>query len=171
VFTRARHLPLSWAKWIQSTSPNHISLRSILTLSSHQRLGLPSGLLPSDLPTKMLYAPLTSPMRATCPAHLILLALITLTTLGEKYKPCSSSLWSFLQPPVISSLLGPNIHLSTLFSNTLNLCSSHAPVVRLWILVKINGHLIWQGGVGMVSFSITQCELLRLTSLPYKHPS
>jgi hypothetical protein len=29
-------------------------------LSSHLRLGLPSGLLPSGLPTKMLYAPLTS---------------------------------------------------------------------------------------------------------------
>jgi hypothetical protein len=64
-------------------------------LSSHLCLGLPSGLLPSGLPTKMLYAPLTSPMRATCPAaHLILLALITLTILGEEYKPCSSSLCS-----------------------------------------------------------------------------
>jgi hypothetical protein len=65
----------------------------------------------------MLYTLLTSP-------SLILLALITLTILGEEYKPCSSSLCSFLQPPVTSSLLGPNIFLSTLFSNTLNLCSS-----------------------------------------------
>jgi hypothetical protein len=34
----------------------------------------------------------------------------------------SSSLCSFLQPPVTSSLFGPNIPLSTLFSNTLTLC-------------------------------------------------
>jgi hypothetical protein len=44
-------------------------------LSSRLRLGLPSGLLPSGLPTKMLYAPLTSPMRATCPAHLEVVGL------------------------------------------------------------------------------------------------
>jgi hypothetical protein len=92
VFTRARHLSLSWVKWIQSTFPNPISPRSILMLSSHLRLDLPSGLLPSGLPTKMFYAPFTSPMRATRPAHLIL----TLTILGEDFKPCSSSLCSFL---------------------------------------------------------------------------
>jgi hypothetical protein len=33
-------------------------------------------------------------------------------------------LMNFLHPPVTSSLSGPNILLGTLFSNTLNLCSS-----------------------------------------------
>ena len=43
--------------------------------------------------------------------------------LGEKYNACSSALCNFLHSPVISSLLASNIFLSTLFSNTLNLCS------------------------------------------------
>jgi phosphate starvation-inducible membrane PsiE len=50
--------------------------------------------------------------------------LIILIILGEEYKSRSSSLCNYLYSPVTSSLLGPNILLSTLFSNTLSLCSS-----------------------------------------------
>ena len=42
----------------------------ILILSSNLHPGLPSGLLPPGFPTKILYAPLSSSTRATCPAHL-----------------------------------------------------------------------------------------------------
>jgi hypothetical protein len=51
VFTRAIHWSLSWARWIKSIPPHPTSLRSILLLSSHLRLGLPSGLFPSGFPT------------------------------------------------------------------------------------------------------------------------
>jgi hypothetical protein len=52
VFTKSCYWTLSWASWIQFAPSIPISLRSILMLSSHLRLGLPSGLFPSGLPTK-----------------------------------------------------------------------------------------------------------------------
>jgi hypothetical protein len=57
----------------QPPPPQPISLRSILISSSHLRLGLSSGPFPSGFPIKTLYTYLPSLMRATCPAHLILL--------------------------------------------------------------------------------------------------
>ena len=115
-FTSVRHLSLSWASPIQSLYTHPTSWRSILILSAHLRLGLPSGLIPSGFPTKTLYTPLSTPIRTTSPAHLILLDFITHTILGEEYKSFSSSLCNILHSPVISSLLGPNIFLNTLFS-------------------------------------------------------
>jgi hypothetical protein len=87
-FTRALHLFLSWTRPIQSTSLHPTSPRSILIISTYLRLGLPSGLFPSGFRIRI---PLL-PIRATWPAHLILLYLIILIILDEEYKSGSSSL-------------------------------------------------------------------------------
>jgi len=49
----------------------------ILILFSHLHLGIPSSFFISGFPTKILYEFLISSIRATCPAHIILLDLIT----------------------------------------------------------------------------------------------
>ena len=84
----------------------------------------PQWFLSLRFPHKDPIHPLTSTIRATCPAHLILLDFITRTILGEDYKSFRFSLCNLLHSPVTSSLLGPNILLNTIFSNTLSFLSS-----------------------------------------------
>ena len=75
----------------------------------------------SPKPCIQLYSP---PYLLHAPSNLILLDLITQKMLGEEFRSLNSSLCPFLYSSVTSSLLGPNILLNTLFSNTLNLRSS-----------------------------------------------
>ena len=135
--TSPRHLSLSWASPFQSIYPHPTSWRSILILSIHLRQGLPIGLLPSDFPTNTLTTSFSSPIRSTCPAHLILLDFITRTMLGEEYKSFSSSLCNLLHSPVTSSLLGPNILFNPMFSYTLSLLSSHNVSDQVYMCVNV----------------------------------
>jgi hypothetical protein len=112
VFLRALHWSLSWARSIQSIPSHPAPLRSTLILSTHLRLGLPSGIIPFGFPTDILYGVLFSPLLATCPAHHILLDFIIVLMFGKEYKLWNSSLYIFLRSPVTCSLFGPNILLS-----------------------------------------------------------
>ena len=60
-FTKADHVPLSWATSIQSMPSQATSRRSILILSFHIWLNHPSGFLPSVFPTKSMYTLFLSP--------------------------------------------------------------------------------------------------------------
>jgi len=59
--TSARHLSLSWASPIKSIYPHPTSCRSILILSIHLRLRLPSGLFPPGFPTNTYTTPSPHP--------------------------------------------------------------------------------------------------------------
>jgi hypothetical protein len=49
-------------------------------------LGLPNGLFPPGVPTKILYAFLLSPTHVTWPTHLTVIDLITWITFSEEHK-------------------------------------------------------------------------------------
>ena len=98
-------------------APTSHFLQIHININLQSTYGFSKRSLPLRFPHQNpVYASL-SPIRATCPAHLMLLDLSTRTILGVEHR-LSSSLRSFLHSPVAYSLLGPNIPLSTPFSNT-----------------------------------------------------
>ena len=98
------------------------------------------------------YTPLSSPIRATCPTHLILLDFITRTISGEEYKSFNSSLCNLLHSPVTSSCLGPNILLNTMFSKPVSFLSSRNVSDQVSHPYKTTGKFI----VVLVSLNVTQ---------------
>ena len=118
-----------------SPCPHLTSWKSVLMLSSHLRLGLPSVLFPSGCPTKTLYTSALSPPHSCympSPSH------------SSRFDH-PNNIWREgqlikLHSPVTSSLVGPNTFIS-LFSNILCLLSYsvwktqfHTPTKRRFIL-------------------------------------
>jgi hypothetical protein len=65
------------------SDPDTLLFKNHFNIILLSRLDFSCGFFLSDFPTKILYAYLTPPMRALCPAHLILFELITLLIYGE----------------------------------------------------------------------------------------
>jgi hypothetical protein len=95
---------------------------------------------------QILYSPFLCPILVTCPAHLILLNhqnkifLGIISLCSSLLLPCYTDLYARrYYSPVISSLLGPSIFLSTLFPNTLSLCDQvslpHKQQAKLYFCV------------------------------------
>jgi hypothetical protein len=76
--------------------PSNALIKSVTILSTHPRLGLPSGLFPSGFSTNILYALLFYPIRAICHANLIHLDLIILRNYTWNYEALHYTVFSNL---------------------------------------------------------------------------
>ena len=119
--------------------PHPTSWRFNLILSSHLRLGLPSGLFPSGIPSYTLYTPLLSPMRATCPP------ISFLSILSPAQYSVSSTDHKAPHYVIFSTLLLPRPSQAQIFPSTP--CSQHpqptflpqcVDQVSIWTIIMKN---------------------------------
>ena len=101
--------PCSSVSWEQN---GYFAAQEFLRVSEENLRRIQES-FPSGFPTKILYVFLFFPTSATCPAHLILIDLISWKIFSEEHISGSASLCNFLQSPVTPSLLGMKVFLST----------------------------------------------------------
>jgi len=154
IFTTAHLFSVSWA--LTQSTPSHSISRSILILSSHQLLGLLSGLFPSDFPTTMLYIHFISPHACDMPhlshplGHLSDILWVHIMVLFiMQFSPVS--FYFLLIRPFISSS-APFLNISCLYYslNVINQVSHPYKTKRQGLLSTTELH-IWVVG----SFSLT----------------
>jgi len=90
-------------------SPSHFLKFNFNIILQHTPR-FPSGLFPSDFPTKTMYKPLLSPKRATRPALLIRLDLITRIIFDEESRSLGSKLCSFFSHPRLEPTKCTKLH-------------------------------------------------------------
>jgi hypothetical protein len=132
---------------------NSTSWRSSLILSSHLRLGLPSDLFPLGFPTKTLYTPLPTPIRATCPAHLISILspaqywvrTFRVTAIWKRGQPfcCLNVLWCTSAGSLFAALMFCGAHLRAAFltpnkNDTFFFCKNKKVIKRPVAVPRIN---------------------------------
>jgi hypothetical protein len=120
VFTSARHWSLFSARLIQAISQTSVLWRNNIFLSTPMSSAC---LLVFRFYDKNFVRISNFPHACYMPHTVHPPWLDHSNKICVVYKLWSFSSWSLLQLPATSSLLCPNILLSTLFSNTLNLCS------------------------------------------------
>ena len=120
--TSVRHLSLSWASPNQSIYPHPTSWRSILILFTHLGLGLTGGSFPPVSPPRTFTAPSPHPYAP----HAQPISFFAILSPAQYWARSTNHLAprNAISSPVTSSLLGPNILLNTMISNTLSFLSS-----------------------------------------------
>jgi hypothetical protein len=125
LFTRARHVSQSSSRSIQSKLPPtyYNSWEYILLSSYHLSLGLPNGLFPSGFRTKTLHALSLFPLACCMSRPFYSSCFVYPNNVGPVMR-----IWNLPQVPVISSLLGPVMFLTS-WGLLFNVCLKRAEIL------------------------------------------